>query len=955
VVRQALAQGGVAPSEVDFVECHGTGTALGDPIEVQALATVYGQGRAADRPLALGTAKANIGHMEPAAGMGGVLKVLLALDREQVPGQPPLGALNPLLPWEALPVKVLREAMPWPRGARPRRAGVSAFGMSGTNAHVVLEEAPAATNAPPVVERSVALLVLSARSAAAVNAQAARLRNHLERHPDLALGDVAFTLATTRSPMEYRIAIPVSSRETLLGALADAAEGRTPPGATRGAPASSGGKGGKVAFVFGGQGAPVAEMGRELCGLWPAFREAFDRCIARFDAELDRPLREVMWANPVSPEADWLTQPAYSQAAVFTLEHALCALWRSWGVEPELVGSPSPLGSGCVQVLSPSPSGKGSVARDDDGVKALHRTDATVVVEVGLSPTCPGQMPEVPPDGTPTVLPGPRAGRAEALDTLSALGAYWALGGSVTWAGVFPEAGRRLVLPAYAWQRQRFWTEAPARAAPKTRANGHADADGARGAWQRLRAVPEGLHFRRSRVGRIEDALRMHPGVREVAVVERNAGFRSFVAYLVASGTQAPHAAELRAFLQGRLPDQLLPATFVPLASLPRDQGGKIDYAALPALEVGTLSVFRVRGASPEEVKPRLKAIFEEVLGVKGVGDDDSFFALGGDSLFALDIFRRIETDFAKKLPINTILRAPTAAKLADILLTDNWRPQWSSLVPMQPLGSKPPFFCVHGGGGLVVFYYPLAARLGNDQPFYGLEPRGASGYHPHDKTIEAMAAHYLSEVRQVQPRGPYYLGGASYGGILAFEMAQQLRSSGEEVALVAMFDTWAPGYHDPVHKVPKLVGAMAEAYRRAEQHVGSLMMLEPEKRLVYLESKLRRAADEARDTVFDWSVQARKTYFNTMGKPLPVAVEEAQNEMDKALKAYQPRPYPGKVTLFRATRQPYGLTSDRTLGWGPHVTGELEIIDMPGYHASMISEPRVRLLAEKLRRHLGA
>ena len=534
---------------------------------------------------------------------------------------------------------------------------------------------------------------------------------------------------------------------------------------------------------------------------------------------------------------------------------------------------------------------------------------------------------------------------------------------SVAWQGVFPEGGLRLALPLYSWQRQRCWIDIPASAAATSPANGreHANgagsaANGAGGAWGSLVALPAGLHLRRSRVGRIEDALRGHPAVKDVAVVERKDAhlYGSFVAYLVTSGAQVPSAAEFRAFLQGRLPDQLLPSTFVPVGSLPRGQAGNVDYAALPALEVGTLSVFRVRGASPDEVTPRLKAIFAEVLGVKGVGDNDNFFTLGGDSLFALDIFRRIEAVFGKKLPINAIVRAPTAAKLTEILLTDNWHPQWSSLVPMQPLGSKPPFFCVHGGGALVVFYYPLAARLGNDQPFYGLEPRGASGYHPHDKTIEAMAAHYLSEVRQVQPRGPYYLGGASYGGIIALEMAQQLRSAGEEVALVAMFDTWAPGYHDPVHQAPKLVGAIAEAYRRAEQHVGSLAMLEPDKRLVYVESKVRRAVEEARQTVFDWSVQARKTYFNTMGKPLPAAVEEAQNEMDKALKAYHPRPYPGKVTLFRAARQPYGLIPDRTLGWGPHVTGQLEIIDMPGYHASMISEPRVRVLAEKLRSHLG-
>ncbi len=149
VLRQALAQAGVDPGEVDFVECHGTGTALGDPIEVQALGAVYGQGRPAERPLVIGSAKANFGHMEPGAGVVGLIKVLLAMEHEQIPAQPELGELNPHLPWGTLPVTVPREAMAWPRGARVRRAGVSAFGLSGTNAHVLLEEAPAASVLPP--------------------------------------------------------------------------------------------------------------------------------------------------------------------------------------------------------------------------------------------------------------------------------------------------------------------------------------------------------------------------------------------------------------------------------------------------------------------------------------------------------------------------------------------------------------------------------------------------------------------------------------------------------------------------------------------------------------------------------------------------------------------------------------------------------------------------------------
>jgi acyl transferase domain-containing protein/pimeloyl-ACP methyl ester carboxylesterase/acyl carrier protein len=335
LLREAMAEAGVAAADIDFVECHGTGTALGDPIEVQALSAVYGHARPPERPLILGSAKANLGHLEPAAGMAGLIKVLLALHHEQIPAQPELGELNPHVPWNTLPVAVAREATPWPRAARPRRAGVSAFGLSGTNAHVIVEEAPAAKVEPAAPERPAELFVLSANSAAALDAQAARLGDHMAIHAEQALCDIAFSLATTRSPMDHRLAVVTSSQEGLRTALELASRGQTPPGAVRGTTASSLGG---LAFLFAGQGAQVLGMGRGLCAAWPAFREPFDRCVALFDRELvDRPLREVMWAEPGSEEATLLDETAFTQPALFALEYALAALWRSWGVEPNLV------------------------------------------------------------------------------------------------------------------------------------------------------------------------------------------------------------------------------------------------------------------------------------------------------------------------------------------------------------------------------------------------------------------------------------------------------------------------------------------------------------------------------------------------------------------------------------------------------------------------------------------
>ncbi|NPC86935.1 hypothetical protein HPC49_53230, partial [Pyxidicoccus fallax] len=302
VIRRALEQAGLTPADLDYVECHGTGTTLGDPIEVQALGAALAPGRPAEHPVVIGSVKSNMGHTQAAAGVAGIMKVVLSLRHGRIPKSLHFDAPSPHIPWAELPVKVAAEPVEWPRKGTPRRAGVSSFGISGTNAHVVLEEAPEVEVAPTEPARVAELLVLSAKSEVALNAQAAQLAKHVEANPEQGLSDVAFSLATTRAVMEQRLAVVASSREALRDALEAAAQGQTPTGVVRGATSSVRGK---VAFLFTGQGAQVAGMGRGLHAAWPAFREAFDRCVALFDGELklERPLREVMWAEPGSADA----------------------------------------------------------------------------------------------------------------------------------------------------------------------------------------------------------------------------------------------------------------------------------------------------------------------------------------------------------------------------------------------------------------------------------------------------------------------------------------------------------------------------------------------------------------------------------------------------------------------------------------------------------------------------
>ncbi|WP_394838006.1 SDR family NAD(P)-dependent oxidoreductase [Pendulispora rubella] len=336
VLRAALEDAKLGPADVDAVECHGTGTVLGDPIEVRALAAVYGEGHSGERPLWLGALKTNVGHLEAASGLAGVAKVIAALRHRALPATLHTNPRNPHIDWEQLPVRVVDELRPWPAPeGRARRAAVSAFGLSGTNAHVILEEAP--EGEPPAAAREDAPcplpMLLSAKSDAALSAQATQLRAHLEAHPELHRVDVAFSLAVARSQFERRASVVARDRTELLEGLTALGRGEAPRSVALGHAK----EGGKLALLFTGQGSQRPGMGRGLYQAFPVFREALDTVCARLDRELETPLREVLFASDGEPNAARIHRTGFAQPALFALEVALFRLVASWGVEPEFL------------------------------------------------------------------------------------------------------------------------------------------------------------------------------------------------------------------------------------------------------------------------------------------------------------------------------------------------------------------------------------------------------------------------------------------------------------------------------------------------------------------------------------------------------------------------------------------------------------------------------------------
>jgi epothilone polyketide synthase D len=364
VIRAALARAHVEPAQVSFVESHGTGTSLGDPIEMSALGAVLGRGQ---RELLVGAVKSNIGHAEAAAGVAGLVKVVLSLGHEAIPPNLHFTRPSPHIAWEDLRVRVPTARVAWPRTETPRIAGVSSFGFSGTNAHIIVEEAPSVQEAEAAEGLPASILVVSGKTESALSAQASRYADWLAACKE-PVADVCYTAANAREHFPHRLAIVSGTKAGLREGLQRFVAGESRPGCAVGN--SSAGRS-KLAFLFTGQGAQYVGMGRQLYETQPVFRDVLSRCDALLRGELERPLLSVLFGDSFSGEAlagapgraSDLDETAYTQPCLFALEYALAELWRCWGVEPEMV-----LGHSVGEYVAACVAGVFSL---EDGVKLI--------------------------------------------------------------------------------------------------------------------------------------------------------------------------------------------------------------------------------------------------------------------------------------------------------------------------------------------------------------------------------------------------------------------------------------------------------------------------------------------------------------------------------------------------------------------------------------------------------
>ncbi|NEO29894.1 MAG: amino acid adenylation domain-containing protein [Symploca sp. SIO3C6] len=456
----------------------------------------------------------------------------------------------------------------------------------------------------------------------------------------------------------------------------------------------------------------------------------------------------------------------------------------------------------------------------------------------------------------------------------------------------------------------------------------------------------------RIETGEIEGVLAQHPKLREAVVIVREdiPEDKRLVTYLVPNQEKTT-IKDLRSFLKTKLPQYMIPAAFVFLESMPLTANGKVNRRALPIPEATSL-VHQISFIAPRDsLELQLAQIWSEILAVSPIGVRDNFFDLGGHSLTAVRLMAQIEKEFGKNLSLAHLFQGPTVEELGILLHQKTDTYSWSPLVAIQPQGNRPPFFCMPGSGGNVVYFHQLARHLGNDQPFYALQPPSLDGVSEPFGRVEEIAAYYLQAIQSLQPSGPYFLGGHSFGVLVAFEMAQQLQQQGETVALLALFD------------LPALIPSSAPKQldwddTRWLTNIAHILEMLSGKNLDISSEAIKPLTPEEQLNYLKQQMETVNLLPPNSGIERLRGIVQTIKADELAFMSYVPKGgYIGPITLFRTSKVYQDeldlfskIPTDSTWGWNQCSSQPVAVEVVPGTHTTMLAEPYVQVLAGKLK-----
>lgn len=854
-ISSAIAMAGINPETITYAEAHGTGTFLGDPIEIKALTQAFRIYTQKNAFCSMGSLKGNVGHLIEAAGVAGLMKAAYALQHQKIPPSLHFNKVNPHIDFASSPFYINTSLQDWKTEKEPRRACVSSFGMGGTNAHVVLEEKPRQKSSN--ILRQNQLIVLSAKSSNALKNMRKNLAEALDKNPQLSLADVAYTLQVGRTVFKHKQFIISGSSEKTIEQLL---ESDVPPSIDiRSKPS--------IIFMMPGDVSQHINMGKELYLTEPVYRQAIEECSNIIKNQLGYDLLSLLFPN----SEQHANAKDIENSALFATEYALAKLWQSWGVNPQAM-----IGQGIGEYVAACLAGvfslnegllalsssndlkqikfkspkmpfisnlTGTWIKNEEamspeywlknlqatadlslGIHELLKDPNRIFIEIGPGTTlCDTVKACMKSNSKIKMLPS-MAGKNQQLQDseilLSALGCLWMSGASINWEGFHKyEKPHRIPLPTYPFEKKRYWID---------------------------------------------------PIQKEASNV------------------------------------------------------------ASPASRLDNLA--------PVSIENSLLDIWKELLGFESINIEDDFFKLGGDSLVAIQILSKMQTVFGIVLRPQTLLECPTIPQLSSVIRQkiaeknkESEAETDSIIVKIRSGSEDKPLFFIHPIGGQVFCYKPLADCLKYNGPIYGIQ---AAAENKCLNTIEEIASFYIQAIRKIQPNGPYHFLGASFGGLVAYEMTRQLEEANERVNLLAMVDIICPD-HDTrlISDDISMLALLIELFESKSISTCSLKELSPNDQIKKLMKSmgLETLTFSEQQKIFNQVKNHWKTLIN-----------------------YHPKPCSSKILFFEGQDR-FLRHKDISLGstWKELAKGGIDIHEMTGNHVSMIMHPHVTILAHLLDTYL--
>ena len=991
VVVEALANAGVSADDISYVETHGTGTFIGDPIEIRALTKAYRAFTDRKGFCGIGSVKPNIGHLDAGAGAAGLIKTVMALKHKEIPPSINFEEPNPAIDFENSPFYVNKSLKKWEsEDGSPLLAGITSLGMGGTNAHVILQEAPVIKK-PIVKDQWPLLITYSAKKESALDDYSAKLAKFLKESPKTSLPNVAYTLQRGRKEFTHRRFLVAENRDDAIQKLeqlpaasvktfSDQADDR------------------EVVFMFPGQASQYVNMGLDLYKTNSVFRTSLDTCAKILQPILNVDIRELIY--PASGHDDMATiqlqNTVFTQPAIFSIEYSLAMYWMDLGIKPVAVlgHSMGEFTAACIAGVFDLETGLKLIAKRGGIMQELEPGSMlTVMLPPSEAEEYLNDRLSISVINTPTscVISGDTKAIEAIKKVFDAKDIYNRI---LETSHAFHSHMMDPVLEKY-----RDFVSAMKFSTPNIPVVSTVMAD-----W----ASPGELTNPDYWVNNIRHPVQFADSVKKLfdrpEWILLEVGPRNTLATLA---NQHPEIPPNQVVVQSmRHPKQPQDDNNFAMAALGRlwSCGYPVDWERIykenPVykIPIPTYAFQRVRcwidpehlesghqpktivngqvlddvdnqGSEKRNVTDEVTAIWQEFLGVEKIKKDDNFFDLGGNSLVAVQLFDELKRKLGIRLPLSALLEAPTIEQIAKLIEPEITMPEVaevkevqpqpkkkhsSVLVKIQDEGKGRPFYCIHGHFGNVLFFYDLAKMLGKTRPFYGVQSVGLSGEEDPLTSIEAMADRIIQEMKEVQPNGPYSFGGYCYGTLVSREIANKLDKMGEVYDPILMIDPQPPAFSNLLNKEMVKSFNKFSITQRKEKHGGQLESKSLIQSVGYLSEKIaNRLSFTSKIKAFNALI--RMNGFINMRLPVFFRdVELANRVAHDNYAAKLGKDFGADVDLLLSKKITTTYSSPPLFGWEGFTSGRMNIhlIEDDGIIMSgeMFNEPYVQATAEVIR-----